>query len=400
MTLTPDQKEAYNNIFGESTSSIILGPAGTGKSFLIKFIKSECERKHIKCAITSTTWASAEKIGGITIHSLFKTIDGRGKPDYKKLKGLKEYKYIIIDEVSMLTDTMLEYIYKVWTYFGRTFKIIFLGDFFQLAPRGKFAFESPYWDAFGFYITELLFPCRQRALEHYYNLLRARFGDTSCIEYFIYNDPGIINSRFYTAVRNEDVTRWNRKIVDKLSGKAYIYNAEGPDYARYDNGVFDQHLYLKLGTYVKFIASDISHSKVFKNGQTGIIKTLDDNYIEVLNLSNNTIIPLYRMDFSTPCIYDKRESTTISQYPVRPLYGQTLNKMQGATLDKLNFETSFLNHHAQAYIGLSRVRTPGGLHLIGNLGPENFVIDKRVLAFCEKYGLVTDPNMIIKRIAA
>ena len=86
----------------DSLNLIIIGEAGTGKSFLIFAIRSllqDC------CYTTATTGKAAYNINGITIHSLLKlplskrmskSLTGEALMTMQKKLGL--VKYIIIDE--------------------------------------------------------------------------------------------------------------------------------------------------------------------------------------------------------------------------------------------------------------------------------------------------------------
>ena len=84
----------------------MIGEAGTGKSYLINAIRSLLPQT---CAITATTGKAAYNIQGVTIHSLLKLPVGpRGNNDLKGQslirlqESLKDVKYIVIDEYSML----------------------------------------------------------------------------------------------------------------------------------------------------------------------------------------------------------------------------------------------------------------------------------------------------------
>ena len=121
-TFTDMQAHAYNMINAHSEQAspkdplllIVNGVAGTGKSYLINAIRSLLGTS---CAVTATTGKASYNINGCTIHSLLKLpVGSRGN---KELTGqallrlqnnLKGISYIIIDEYSMLGQTMLGWI--------------------------------------------------------------------------------------------------------------------------------------------------------------------------------------------------------------------------------------------------------------------------------------------------
>ena len=93
---------------------IIIGVAGTGKSFLIDAIQNLLQ---CRCAVTATTGKASYNIRGITIHSLLKLPVGpRGNKDLtgeslsRLQQSLNGIDYIIVDEYSMLGQTTFGWI--------------------------------------------------------------------------------------------------------------------------------------------------------------------------------------------------------------------------------------------------------------------------------------------------
>jgi len=121
-TFSDMQAHAYNMIKAHSEQPspkdplllIVVGVAGTGKSYLINAIRNFLGTS---CAVTATTGKAAFNTNGCTIHSLLKLpVGSRGN---KELTGqglvrlqnsLKGIAYIIIVEYSMLGQTMLGWI--------------------------------------------------------------------------------------------------------------------------------------------------------------------------------------------------------------------------------------------------------------------------------------------------
>ena len=153
-TFSDMQRHAYNIVKTHSEKAcpkeplllIILGVAGTGKSYLINAIRNLLQRS---CAITATTGKASYNINGCTIHSLLKLpIGSRGNKELtgarlvRLQQNLKDINYIIIDEYSMLGQTMFGWIDrrcrrqatgKIDEVFGGK-SIILVGDPGQLPP--------------------------------------------------------------------------------------------------------------------------------------------------------------------------------------------------------------------------------------------------------------------------
>ena len=93
---------------------IVIGVAGTGKSYLINTLRNSLQNK---CAVTATTGKAAFNIHGVTIHSLLKLPVGvygnkdlSGESLCRLQDTLNGIEYIIIDEYSMLGQTTFGWI--------------------------------------------------------------------------------------------------------------------------------------------------------------------------------------------------------------------------------------------------------------------------------------------------
>jgi hypothetical protein len=109
-------------------SRLLCGRAGTGKTHQLK----QDLPKLTDYAVTATTNKAATIINGQTIHK-FLGIDQEASFNIRSaIKIARKYKYIIIDEISMLPAKMYEILYEIKL---RTkVKFIFVGDYDQLPP--------------------------------------------------------------------------------------------------------------------------------------------------------------------------------------------------------------------------------------------------------------------------
>ena len=105
-----------NSLEKDPLCLIIIGVAGTGKSYLINAIRNLLQNK---CAVAATTGKASYNIRGVTIHSLLKLPVGpRGNKDLtgqslcRLQESLNGIEYILIDEYSMLGQTTFGWIDK------------------------------------------------------------------------------------------------------------------------------------------------------------------------------------------------------------------------------------------------------------------------------------------------
>jgi ATP-dependent DNA helicase PIF1 len=171
ISLSKEQQHVRELVVERGQSVFFTGPAGTGKSVLMRAIIQDLKRKHARdperIAVTASTGLAACNIGGMTLHS-FSGI-GLGKEDVNTLvkkirrnpKAKNRWlrtKTLIMDEVSMVDGDLFDKLSQI----GRTIRnngrpwggiqLVITGDFFQLPPvpdgkqsQAKFAFEAATW---------------------------------------------------------------------------------------------------------------------------------------------------------------------------------------------------------------------------------------------------------------
>ena len=170
--LSNEQQNVLDLVVKKKRSVFFTGPAGTGKSVLMRSIIDDLRRMYARepdrVAVTASTGLAACNIGGVTLHSfggiglgkeavpeLVKKISRNAKVKNRWIRA----KVLIIDEISMVDGDLfdkLEAIAKLIRKNGRPFggiQLVITGDFFQLPPvpdnstgrAVKFAFDAGTW---------------------------------------------------------------------------------------------------------------------------------------------------------------------------------------------------------------------------------------------------------------
>ncbi|KAL2156312.1 hypothetical protein VTH82DRAFT_1057 [Thermothelomyces myriococcoides] len=299
ITLSSEQRYVMNLVVEKGQSVFFTGPAGTGKSVLMRAIIQELKKKYARdperIAVTASTGLAACNIGGMTLHS-FAGI-GLGKEDtnilVKKIRRNPKAKnrwlktkVLIIDEISMVDGELFDKLSQI----GRTIRnnghpwggiqLVTTGDFFQLPPvpeggkqrESKFAFDAATWNMSIDHTILLTEVFRQRDPEFAAMLNEMRLGKISdkTVRSFqelsrplTFNDGLEVTELFPT--RNE-VESSNQRRLKALTGKTYRYDAV-------DTG--DEKIRDKL--LANMMAPPTLELK--KGAQVMLIKNMDDTLV-------------------------------------------------------------------------------------------------------------------------
>ncbi|EFQ24939.1 DNA repair and recombination protein pif1 [Colletotrichum graminicola M1.001] len=258
IALTKEQKHVQSLVVDIGQSVFFTGPAGTGKSVLMRSIIAELKKKWARdperLAVTASTGLAACNIGGQTLHS-FAGI-GLGKEDVptlvKKIRRNPKAKNrwlrtktLIIDEVSMVDGDLFDKLSQI----GRTIRnngkawggiqLVITGDFFQLPPvpdgdksrESKFAFEAATWNTAIEHTIGLTQVFRQRDPVFANMLNEMRLGRISeeTVEAFrkltrpIVSDDGLEVTELFPT--RYEVDNANLSRLRNLPGKTYRFDA-------------------------------------------------------------------------------------------------------------------------------------------------------------------------------
>lgn len=421
-TLSPSQKRVMR-AFNAGKNVFVTGPAGSGKSHLIRTMVRVAEQREkiIQCCALTGCAAFLLNVNAKTLHSwagvgLMKQSDDvivRNilKMRYKR-KRWEKIDILIIDEVSMLSHRTFELLDRIGKAVRKSqapfggIQVILSGDFYQLAPTEEdfYCFESELW-AKNMDVsirlkeihrqkdkrfTKILNQIRRGKLSRksYDTLMKCKKKDKNLIPHGI--RPTILYPRRF------QVDRLNRKKLAELKTDTRVFHCRvvkgahtfSPPYPnKYlieieqmtKNAPFDDRLELREGAQVMCVANlDVENGVC--NGSTGIIIGFDSTSgCPVVQFHNGPTRTIRRHAWTS----EQSDDISIHQIPLITAWAITIHKSQGASLDLVEVDVgSSIFAYGQTYVALSRVKTLEGLYL-KSFCPAKISVNARVKAFYE-----------------
>jgi ATP-dependent DNA helicase PIF1 len=409
--LTPDQQEAF-----ESTQTkkivYVTGPAGTGKSYLIHHIQSECEKQNIPVITLSSTGISAHHIQGMTVHGFLCRL---------RLKLIQPTidTVFIVDEISMLgrkvfdqfESSLRKYFSVDWfdpkdrsNPFGGA-KIILFGDFAQLPPiHDEYCFFSESWDCIQAH-HELTTIKRQNDPEFKTFLSHIRTGkiiqdDKDKLQSMTKRKPTPTSTFLFLS--NQEAEEFNYKNLSTLTESSdshtfpSVISSNGFGKEEIRSFFQERHqCYETLTVCVGakcMLTANLDVSNGWCNGTLGTIHEIQEDRLIMKN-KHGAILPIPRKSYQrkkyrqecdvilrdgkkrvcgsmtcehTPVYFytDDEENQKepisvleVNQFPILLAWGITIHKSQGMTLDECTITLPYQYSPSLIYVALSRCVT-------------------------------------------
>jgi ATP-dependent DNA helicase PIF1 len=401
--LSPEQ--AYALDMCESGNNIFLtGGAGSGKSFVVReFMKDKNDKQ---MPILASTGAAAVLLGGRTFHSFFGLgiMEGGAQAtlarlinDKRAIKRIKQVEGVIIDEISMIPGDALMVAEAISQHARESslpwggLRVIAVGDFGQLPPVTKngqkrdWAFLNEVWKRSDFQLCELQLNQRIKNNEFLNVLADVREGQiTERVKEFLQehtkpHDEEHPGTRLFP--RRDQSEMYNQKKLSEINESELIVDSIYLGEQKYieilgKSAPVPAQLKLKIGCRVMFLKNDVQ--KRWVNGTRGTLVGYESDHLTVKKEGGREV-KVEKMSFS---LLDAEGNTKASviQFPVNLAYATTIHKSQGATLDELWCDLGSLWEPGHAYVALSRLRDPSGLHIV-RWSPRSFIIDPEVKKF-------------------
>ena len=388
-----EQLKQKQNIF-------LTGGAGVGKTTITREVIKSFEEDAKKVAKLASTGMAATLIGGQTLHSFLdlgiasdlKALELNGKLEISKKakKTIHSMDLLVIDEISMVSDTLLDMIKLRLLQADFKGSLLFVGDFLQLPPvvRGygevKFAFESLAWTEFSFEIIELTHIYRTDDKEFIELLNSVRFGHIDeqihkHLNEYIKPLPKDLSEFTFLFGKNETAAKHNKSQLAFIDNELFVKEAQIIKHLKSAKDVeverfmkdasIEKELDLKIGVPVLFTRNSWNYF----NGERGVVVNIDSNYVYVKK-SDEKVVKLEATAQSKgmwkeKIIDGKKEMVeeslfTIYQFPIKLAFAITIHKSQGMSIEDLIIETNEIFAPSQFYVALSRSSNPKRLNLI------------------------------------
>ncbi|MDF1874594.1 AAA family ATPase [Sulfurimonas sp. SAG-AH-194-I05] len=393
LSVTIDKLRNKQNVF-------LTGGAGVGKTTITKEVIEIFEGEAKKVAKLASTGMAATLIGGQTLHSFFDLgiassigeLENNAKYIIKKKikKRIHAMDLIVIDEISMVSDTLFEMIQLRLEQSNFMGALLVVGDFLQLPPVVKgsnevmFAFESSAWSLFNFETITLTHIYRTDDKKFIELLHHIRYGFINeSIHHHLneYIRPLANDLSAFTFLfgKNISASRHNKEQLKHIDEELFcsevqvikhVKSVKENEINRYMNDArIEKELELKIGAPILFTRNAWNYF----NGERGVIVNKDSTYIYVKK-SNDVVIKIEAVAQSKSMwkektIDGKKEMVeenifTLYQFPIKLAFAITIHKSQGMSIEDLIIDTNEIFAPSQFYVALSRSSNPQRLNLI------------------------------------
>jgi ATP-dependent DNA helicase PIF1 len=386
------QKEALE-ILKSGSNIYLTGSAGSGKTYLLDMYITFCRWRGKNVAVTASTGVAATHLSGQTINSwagigIKNHLTDADVEELVKRRYLhdrfRKTQVLVIDEVSMLSASMLASVDKVLRVFRKNdapfggIQVILCGDFFQLPPVSsanatlttEYIFKSPIWHAMDLQVCYLDKPFRQEDKRFLRMLSEIRSNSITKVtwgilkERFFQTFPGAMTpTKLYTHNAHADAV--NIQELAKIKNAEHIYEmesegVEGLTLAMKKSCLAPQKLVLKKGSLVMFVKNNFDEGYV--NGTMGrVVDFTEKEQYPIVEIFSGEMVK------AEPAIWeieeDGRITARIKQIPLRLAWGITIHKSQGMSLDAAEIDLGKSFVEGLGYVALSRVRKLEGIKL-------------------------------------
>lgn len=404
--LNPEQKKLLKALLNSKQNLFITGAAGSGKSHVIKLYREVKKMSGEQIPMVASTGAASLLINGVTFNSYFglgilaggveNTIEN-AICNRSVCERIVYTDTIIVDEISMISATtfkaanlLCQRIRRNKKFFGGI-RVIAVGDFLQLGPysdtdKVDWIFEGKDWKSAKMKQFQLKKVMRTQDKKFLDVLAKVRVGKVDAtVKKFLnqhtvkgkFTDPTC--PRIYS--RNHEVDTYNLSKLKELKTPEYTfqtqYAGEKPAVDKMkENLVIPEVIHLKIGSLVMMRVNNFQDG--FVNGTIGTVIAIHPELLTIRKLDGKTITVkkhiFESLNGSGELVAKARN------FPLILAWAITIQKCQGASIEKALISLDRLWLHGQAYTALSRLSKADGLHLT-TWDKSSFIVDKKVLKY-------------------
>jgi Cdc6-like AAA superfamily ATPase len=390
----------------------LTGSAGTGKSFMIQQVIEHLTKQNIKYLLMASTGVAAKNVDGQTIHSAlhirntqtyFETLSHYNE---EKKRELSKIKTIIIEEVSMVSSTLLSFISQLFAKIHKKqesfggIPTLLIGDIAQLPPvNGEQVFHAPEWQEF--FPLFLTTSHRQNDDKSFYDALQEiRLGNISSQTHQLINEK-VLSYQNSTSIDTTHICGF-RQAANSINNLicGFLPDSENTSSGlisiavdhinniecepkEYDNQFkhytnLPSELIIKEGARVMFLTNKLFNENLC-NGSIGVVtKIIDENHIVVMFPVNSGLNEV-TVEKITAYFNLNGAPAQRTQFPLQNAFALTVHKTQGLTLPHATVsldEQMFAN--GQTYVAMSRAKSWQSLE-IRSFDPNAIKVDKEML---------------------
>jgi len=395
-----NQAEQITKKLLQKQNVFLTGGAGVGKTTITREVIRLFEEDAKKVAKLASTGMAATLIDGQTLHSFFDfgiassvkelEINAKIEPKSKTKKLILSMDLIVIDEISMVSDELLEMIKLRLEQANFRGSVLVVGDFLQLPPvvRGfnevRFAFESPLWEEFEFLRVELthIYRTDDKKFIELLGYVREGFVDESVhnsLNEFIKPLPQDLSEFTFLFGKNNSAAAHNKKELQNIDSEVFIKEAQIIKHSKtiadgqvkrfMEDSRIESELALKVGAPVLFTRNSWNYF----NGERGLVVGIDASFVYVQKGDAKVVkleaVAHTKFKWDEKVLNGKKEmleveELSIYQFPIKLAFAITIHKSQGMSIEDLIIETNEIFAPSQFYVALSRSSNPKRLNLI------------------------------------
>jgi ATP-dependent DNA helicase PIF1 len=422
--LSEEQKQALD-IIKKGGNIFITGGAGTGKSFLLNYLKQEFDKK---LHVTASTGIAAVNVGGTTLHSWASlgigksdpsSIANRIKRNFAVSQRVRFAQMVAIDEVSMISAELLDKLDQVLKIVRQNnypfggIQLVLFGDFLQLPPVFKgntsegffeelneYSFESRSWAEAQVNSVALKYMHRQKDSTFINLLNNLRVGKLNS------GDIDILNSRTKAKIdidlkptilttHNFQADIVNKTELEKIKARTLVFKArqegeEGFLSFLKKSIMVPLELRLKAGAQVIMLKNTYQDLGIINGSRGEIVSFESDSSFPVVKFLNGQTITVSPEEWRYEELdnYGRNQTKAlIKQIPLRLAYAITVHKSQGMTLEAIECDLGRSFSEGQVYVALSRSKTIEGVFL-KSFDHGLVKVNQKALSFYEHRSLI------------